>query len=522
MPGRPDGSGHTEKENAGLGISPVQRQHDIEKPSLQPAASSAPRRSDHPIESVSSGTGDSARATPQLPHANTFPCTPGTRLPLEDLIGNIDERPKRLQLEEQSPEDQIGWIPNSSSTLLTPNRKRKRARSSSPSCPHTSSQQRKEASALFNASALPTEKRTPEADPAADLWQQYATGKQTADGLKLPDLSHLIFQASPRPLETPAKSAGLRRWASTGNEWPSSKTKRRRTTVRTNIGVWQDQQDDNDPMSCGRSKVAAMVEKLQESLATQKLAQSNDQPGVTTEAPSSSSPLPDVGAETIAPCAAVASPLHARKPSPFESKPSNNNKAPTQRPATSYAASNVPSDPPQAASHTSQHVQAMQDAVRPAPLHLGSKAPLPRFKRPAITRVPSGSGRQYPVAKQASPKPTVTRPNDDMDEFGDALDFSVEDLEELMTAAPTTTKSLYSIPQHPNPPPQQPIIIEDDELVERAACETKTIRHGLDGAEDDEFGCDIDEDSFAQAEISATQTYRASHPSSNIVRAQNK
>lgn len=293
--------------------------------------------------------------------------------------------------------------------------------------------------------------------------------------------------------------------------------------MRTNIGVWQDQQDDNDPMSCGRSKVAAMVEKLQESLATQKLAQSNDQPGVTTEAPSSSSPLPDVSAETIAPCAAVASPLHARKPPPFESKPSNNNnKAPTQRPATSYAASNVPSDPPQAASHTSQHVQAMQDAVRPAPLHLGSKAPLPRFKRPAITRVPSGSGRQYPVAKQASPKPTVTRPNDDMDEFGDALDFSVEDLEELMTAAPTTTKSLYNIPQHPNPPPQQPIIIEDDELFKRAACETKTIRHGLDGAEDDEFGCDIDEDSFAQAEISATQTYRASHPSSNIVRAENK
>ncbi|WPG99593.1 Hypothetical protein R9X50_00241100 [Acrodontium crateriforme] len=507
VPGRPERPRHAEKENIGLGIEPLKSKNGVEKPSSQLGASSAVRRSDSPVKSVSSGARESTRATPHLAHANTFPCTPGTRLPLEDLIGNIDERPKRLQFEEQSPEDQIGWIPNSSSTLLTPNRKRKRARSSSPSCPHTSSQQRKEVLTFFNTSGPLVEKRTPEADPAADLWQQYATGNQKVDGLKPPDLSHLMFQASPRPLETPVKSAGLRRWASTGNEWPTSKTKRRRTNARANTGMCKDQQDDNDSISSGRSKVAAMVEKLQESLATQKLAQPNNQPGMVAEAPSSSSPLPDVGHDTSVDCAPPVSPLRARKPPRLESKPSSN-KGATQRPATSYAALNTPSEPPPAPLNAMEHVNAMQDAVRPAPLHLESKAPLPRFKRPAITRVPSGCGRQYPVAKQASPKTTSIRPNDDIDEFDDGLDFSVEDLEELMTAAPTVTRSLYSIPQHPNPPPQQPIIIEDNELAERATQPSKVTPQGFDGTDDDEFACDIDEDSFAQAEFSATQTCR--------------
>jgi DNA replication ATP-dependent helicase Dna2 len=250
-------------------------------------SSSAPY---HPSKTTPSMNMADATKTPQLCHANTFPSTPGARLSLEDLIGNVDDT-KKPELREESPEEHIGWIPNSSSTQLTPNRKRKRARSSSPSCPNTSSQ-RAEASAFFAGSA---EQRTPEADPAADLWQRYGISKGSGDALRLPDLNNLAFGGSPRPLETPVKGSGLRRWASTGNDWPSSKSKKRRSNANMKVDVWQ----NGTAGSGGRSKVAAMVEKIQESLATQKhakpvLALSGDEPP-------SSDPLPDTASKTLKP-----------------------------------------------------------------------------------------------------------------------------------------------------------------------------------------------------------------------------
>ncbi|KAF2209804.1 hypothetical protein CERZMDRAFT_122041, partial [Cercospora zeae-maydis SCOH1-5] len=195
------------------------------KTKLKAFSFTASQPKEQPAQTAKSeqGSGNGSRknssmnSTPQVEQSNSFPCTPGARLPLEDLIGNCDEV-KQDEEVLRSPEERIGWIPNSSSELLTPNRrKRKRAKSSSPSCPGSSSQPQGVSTQTANQNSVG---RTPAADPAADLWQRYASGRPSEEQMKAPE-NTFIFQASPRPLETPIKSGGLRRWASTGNDWPS-------------------------------------------------------------------------------------------------------------------------------------------------------------------------------------------------------------------------------------------------------------------------------------------------------------
>ena len=467
--------------------------------------------------SLRSGDDKTANTT-QLPHANTFPSTPGTRLPLEDLIGNFEENAKPDEPQEVSPEEHIGWIPNSSSTLLTPGRKRKRARSSSPSCPNTSSQ-RQDASVFFSNTAAQGERESPEADPAANLWQRYATGEQTDEALKPPDLSNLMFQASPRALETPLKSGGLRRWASTGYDWPSSKNKRRRTDGRTSIRLWQDQQT-NEPG--GKSKVAAMVEKLQESLASQKIANPKAKPEVRIEGPSSSSPLPDVGAADAFSGAPAASPLQARQQRPLAqltnghadtSFPMTGGGPVRQQPACDGGGA---SDRPAGGI---KEAQLAPDAVISAPLHLQSKGPLPAYKRPSIVWTPSSVShqQQHKVASSAAVLPAA---NEDLAQFGDDLDFSAEDLEELLTQPPPLhQRPLHQIPPHPNPPQQQQYDdVEEPSVPQHGSSHLQPVQLIDFDDGDDEFGCDdIDEACFAQVEFKAAQASRASLLNANYL-----
>ena len=405
--------------------------------------------------------------TPQLLHANTFPCTPSARLPLEYLIGNSDEANNFVAPVAQSPEEQICWNPNSS--VITPNRKRKRARSSSPSCPTTSSQSQK-ASKLFAVDDENTTKETPEADPVADLWQRYANGKQYGDNLNLPDFSHLISHGSPRPLETPIKSGALRRWASTGNEWPSSKSKRRRTNVPTNIELWQDQTTEEQN---GQSKVAAMVQKIRDSLAAQNLEQLQTKVPVTrVEGPSSSSPLPDTSLDPAA-IIGPTSPLFSKQPPP---------------------------DPQIGREGPAQRVQFNEHTFISAPLYLQSKARLPAYKKPSITR-----RQEQPKEPSQTTAPAV---GDDLDEFGDSFELTSADLDEIMTEVKFHQRSLHDIPAHPNPPVQQNLVFED--TIAQNHAEIVAIDD-----EDEYGGNDIDDDCFAQAEFSATQALRVSHASSS-------
>lgn len=464
-------------------------------------SSSAPH---HPPKTTSTMNVQDDTKTPQLCHANTFPSTPGARLSLEDLIGNVDDT-KKDEPREESPEDHIGWIPNSSSTQLTPNRKRKRARSSSPSCPNTSSQ-RAEASAFF---AEGVEHRTPEADPAADLWQRYGISKGSGDTLRLPNINNMAFGGSPRPLETPVKASGLRRWASTGNDWPSSKSKKRRSNANMKVDVWQ----NGTTESGGRSKVAAMVEKIQESLATQKLVK--PVLALSGDEPSSSDPLPDTASM-------IANPQHDA--SPFDSRPNGHHiqpnfnrrmAPPSARPPTGTRLQTLAVDGPiTGKDETPRNVNNLngQDNVMPAPLHLQSKAPLPAFRRPSIRRTPSDN----PPKQASMPAPSAAPVHahmpvlaEDIDEFGDDMEFSTEDLDELMSQ-PLQNRSLHDIPAHPNPPPQQ-----QQQVPAQQSIASELIELADDDFDDDEFACDdLDETSFIQAELQATQAYRASRPSS--------
>lgn len=104
------------------------------------------------------------------------------------------------------------------------------------------------------------------------------------------------------------------------------------------------------------------------------------------------------------------------------------------------------------------------------------------------------------------------------DEFGDDFDLTAEDLEELAIQPPLRQQPLYQIPQHPNPPPQQ-VYDETNQCYYTVPDETKAARAitvidlDPDDEGDDEFGIgDIDEASFAAAEIDATQAFRASNP----------
>lgn len=487
--GQPDpprtNSGGKENEKKGGPVERTVDQHNA-------TSSSAPL---HPAKPGGSLDMPDSAKTPQLPHANTFPSTPGARLSLEDLIGNVEET-REPEPREQSPEEHIGWIPNSSSTQLTPNRKRKRARSSSPSCPNTSSQ-RAEASAFFAGSA---EKRTPEADPAADLWQRYGISKDSGNTLKLPEFNNMLFPGSPRPFETPVKGSGLRRWASTGNDWPSSKRKKQRSNASAKVDVWQ----NGAVESGGRSKVAAMVEKIQESLATQRLAQ--PLPAVTGDEPASSDPLPDTGSKVMEVQQITGRP--ESEPKPTDATPFQRMGPPNARPQG--AVRNQTSAPVSGKDQlqqetTGSHVQDT-GTVMPAPLHLQSKAPLPAFRRPSMRR-PSIQEPPKPVPAPTTKLPVVA---EDFDEFGDDMEFSTEDLDELLSQ-PLQNRRLHEIPEHPNPPPQQQQ--QQPTVTVQQTVANELLDLADDDFDDDEFACDdLDETSFIEAELQATQSFRASRP----------
>lgn len=394
-----------------------------------------------------------------LPHANTFPSTPSDKLTLDELIGNVDESRFKKPTEE-SPEEILGWNPNSSNPATTPGRKRKRAQSSSPGWPSAASQTAEQ------GLGISTLHKTPITDPAAELWQRY--GGRDQNGGKLPDVSFAL-QATPRPLETPLKTAGLRRWASAGNEWPSNRSKRQRTNPTK---VWQDGQRPTN----GQSKVAAMIEKIQEiqeNLASQQLSKQHSR----KDDPSSSSPLPDVGA-TFSP---ARSPLNLRKPAP---------------PQPQRAIIMAPSRP-------SQVSGAINGAAR-----LSQKGPQQSGRSPQGTRPSSRHGQGH-IAKRDSSgldeaavvPPKITIAADDLDEF--AMDaFDDFDENEIVSKSQLAPISLATPkPAKESRPESIPMQIDAADL---AAFDADFDDINVD----DEFGLDDeDEEGFLEAELCATQAH---------------
>lgn len=221
------------------------------------------------------------------------PSTPAGRLALPDLIGMADLRNAEQQV---SPDERIMWdheasmIHNAASSYGALRRVKKRARSSSPvsSSPAQASAHFDGKGEAFDLQKLNKSLRTPQADPANELWGRYGLNSKdtTPQAPHLPSLAHVMYTSSPQSSKEPGvlrseTKRSIGRSNSCGTEWP----KRRR------IGPAEDQHMyDVFAESCnaGPSKlslVSALLEKVQEGYTSSAIPEE-------AEDPSHSSPLP--------------------------------------------------------------------------------------------------------------------------------------------------------------------------------------------------------------------------------------
>ncbi|KAH6614857.1 hypothetical protein C7974DRAFT_402787 [Boeremia exigua] len=229
---------------------------------------------------------EDAFETPRLPPKRSFPppSTPGTRLPLSDLVGNTDDTSRHASLAVLSPEEQLFWRGSQPANTPVPRKNRKRAHSSSPVAPSQDD---------ARLSARKPGLTTPQADPATDLWSRYTSKKTPTVTRKSVAFAHLIDESSPRSAAAAGSVNGLRRWASCGVEFPASSKKRRKTHA-----VFQaDHEDDTEDLfaavpssdsvmqgHASTTNLASIVKRMKQSISN-----SQEQP------PSSSSPLPENG-----------------------------------------------------------------------------------------------------------------------------------------------------------------------------------------------------------------------------------
>jgi DNA replication ATP-dependent helicase Dna2 len=225
--------------------------------------------------------------TPKLPTIVDCPppSTPATtRLPLADLVGNVDDSSRHAPQPAPSPEEQLIWRGSQAVNTPLPRKNKKRARSSSPVAP--SQEEHKQDSARNDIT-------TPQADPAQELWSRYTNNKDTPSANKSVAFAHLINESSPRSAAAAGSVNGLRRWASCGVEFPASNRKKRRIH-----GVFQAETVSAEDVFAGASssdgmmlgqpakpKIASMVQRMRECVRT-------SQPRINSQLPSSSSPLP--------------------------------------------------------------------------------------------------------------------------------------------------------------------------------------------------------------------------------------
>jgi DNA replication ATP-dependent helicase Dna2 len=351
---------------------------------------------------------------------------------------------------------------------------------------------------LQAAQTQSADKPSPEADPTADLWRLYANGKPIDN---IAELTKSAFEASPRPLlETPVRSGGFRRWVSTGNDWPNSRNKRVCMNTRTNIKLWQ---DHTAAETGGKSKVAAMVEKIQESLSSQSLLAAQHQSvNEKSEAPSSSSPLPGVKMARTQERSGFSPVRKAVMKDRFNRRAMDIH----TESADDADRNRTTRQPPAILELTLGHSVESKNIVASdipgsAPLHFRKQGPLPAYKRPSIVRAPIATKpdavvKAGPVLAQA------------MDEFAEDFDLTADDIDEIMGELPAVSGG------------SKQGSIEDREAVSHSIDLTETdhnsgyrpnprIPHLK--SNDDEFGgSDIDEDDFALADVCATQALRVS------------
>ncbi|RMD41722.1 hypothetical protein DV735_g3400, partial [Chaetothyriales sp. CBS 134920] len=240
-----------------------------------------------------------------------LPQTPAVHIPFEDLIANTEDV-FNCPPPAATPIDHVVWHhgPTSSDVSASAGSAqngRKRSRSSSPltSQPEKTSD-RKDCMDMNNvARSL----RTPNTDPAQELWNRYLATSAAGHGdAPLPSFSHLP-PSSPQTPTTASKDSALRRTASCGVEWPTSRPKRRRVDAEDSYSRTKDifaasRRQILAPELPKTSRVSLLVEKIQESLNRRSCVH---------DGPSSSSPLPGRRAPAFFPQASPPSPSKERR-----------------------------------------------------------------------------------------------------------------------------------------------------------------------------------------------------------------
>ncbi len=195
------------------------------------------------------------------------PQTPAPRKPLAERVGSNGNIVVGQDAEDSTLEDCVYWkhrrSPGSSepySSAIVFKRGKKRARSSSPMpSPCEGYLEQRDAKDSLDLQSLNKTLKTPQADPALELWNRYSANAITKPIFQPSQITPFtqLTAASPR-------QSSLRRAVSCGISWPSS-TKRRKVT-RSDI---LDSAESHRTESCGTtvSRVSLLVEQIQESLA---------------------------------------------------------------------------------------------------------------------------------------------------------------------------------------------------------------------------------------------------------------
>lgn len=170
----------------------------------------------------------------------TTPANPNSRLPLTHLIGQHPTRPH----DDQADHAELQWKQSTpKNSQRTPGKKRKRAQSSSPPSVTTK---------VF---------KTPKPDPASEIWSNYnAHLNESAIKASQSGLEKLLIESSPRSSETAGSVGGLRRYASCGYQFPTSRKKKQRTRLVQHAPAQISEEDTAE--TTGISKVSLLLESV--------------------------------------------------------------------------------------------------------------------------------------------------------------------------------------------------------------------------------------------------------------------
>jgi DNA replication ATP-dependent helicase Dna2 len=477
------------------------KEREAEKENLRGVSGKMPKPIGTPKANRTATDTANPNKTPKLPTVVDCPppSTPATtRLPLADLVGNIDDSSRHVAPPAASPEEQLIWRGSQAVNTPLPRKNKKRARSSSPVGPSQDE---------FRLDTNRQEITTPQADPVMELWSRYTNSKGTPNANKSVAFAHLINESSPRSVAAAGSVSGLRRWASCGVEFPASNRKKRRMH-----GVFQAERETVEdvfadaPSSDGamlgqptKPSIASMVQRMRECV-------SKSESRLSSQLPSSSSPLPRAGDHQ-----------DSSSGSPVQRRP---------REQDVGASETLQHESPSLGGDLDEDDETEQDEDRvnveqtePAPLQASPESsddfgdddfdadlvealdvsPQQVVQSTHSTNHTNTSRQPATAPPQQQPQPATVAPSKvgSDDEFGmdDEDDFAA-DLEQVASFYDTRS---------PDPLTADSAPAADKGLSVATGNTAPATVISLIDDDDDEFGEDIDADEFAAAEVAATQ-----------------